>query len=57
MQKLRERMHSRQVYNQSVCNCHEDSELVRIVIRSDRMRMLSADNIADGTVLLSVVDH
>ena len=29
LQKLRERMHSRQVYNQSVCNCHEDSELVR----------------------------
>ena len=32
LQKLRERMHSRQVYNQSVCNCHEDSELVRMVV-------------------------
>lgn len=31
MQKLRERMHSRQVYNQSVCNCHEDSELLSII--------------------------
>ena len=33
LQKLRERMHSRQVFNQSVCNCHEDSELVRTMIR------------------------
>ena len=32
LQKLRERMHSRQVYNQSVCNCHEDSELVRMMV-------------------------
>ena len=32
LQKLRERMHSRQVYNKSVCNCHEDSELVRMMI-------------------------
>ena len=32
LQKLRERMHSRQVYNQSVCNCHEDSELVRMIV-------------------------
>ena len=32
LQKLRERMHSRQVFNQSVCNCHEDSELVSTLV-------------------------
>ena len=25
-------MHSRQVFNQSVCNCHEDSELVSTLV-------------------------
>ena len=31
MTKLKERLHSRQIYNQSVCNCHEDSPLMRII--------------------------
>ena len=39
LQKLRERMHSRQVYNQSVCNCHEDSELVRMIVTGMNMVM------------------
>jgi len=31
MNKLKERLHARQVYNQFVCNCHEDSGLIRII--------------------------
>eukprot|EP00090_Calanus_glacialis_P001468 TRINITY_DN11052_c0_g1_i1.p1 TRINITY_DN11052_c0_g1~~TRINITY_DN11052_c0_g1_i1.p1 ORF type:complete len:493 (-),score=122.63 TRINITY_DN11052_c0_g1_i1:118-1596(-) len=31
MNKLKERLHSRKVYNQFVCNCHEDSDLVKII--------------------------
>ena len=31
MTRLKERMVARQIYNQSVCNCHEDSDLVRIL--------------------------
>ena len=31
MTQLKERLRSRQIYNQSVCNCHEDSDLVRIL--------------------------
>ena len=31
MTKLKERLHARQIYNQSVCSCHEDSPLVRII--------------------------
>jgi len=31
MNKLKERLRSRQVYNQSVCNCHEDSDLIKII--------------------------
>jgi len=31
MNKLKERLHARQVYNQFVCNCHEDSDLIKII--------------------------
>ena len=31
MTRLKERMVARKSYNQSVCNCHEDSDLVRIL--------------------------
>jgi len=31
MSQLKERLLSRQVYNKSVCNCHEDSDLIRII--------------------------
>jgi len=31
MNKLKERLHSRKVYNQFVCNCHEDSDLIKII--------------------------
>ena len=31
MKKLRERLLARQIHNQSVCNCHEDSELLNII--------------------------
>ena len=31
MQKLRERLLARQIHNQSVCNCHEDSDLLNII--------------------------
>ena len=31
MSRLKERMVDRKSYNQSVCNCHEDSDLVRIL--------------------------
>jgi len=31
MNKLKERLHSRKVYNQIVCNCHEDSDLIKII--------------------------
>ena len=31
MSRLKERMVARKSYNQSVCNCHEDSDLVRIL--------------------------
>lgn len=44
MNKLKERLHARQIYNQSVCNCHEDSDLIRII---DLVEMVysSADGI------------
>lgn len=31
MDRLRTRLEDRKVYNQSVCNCHEDSDVVRII--------------------------
>eukprot|EP00092_Neocalanus_flemingeri_P033051 GFUD01035945.1.p1 GENE.GFUD01035945.1~~GFUD01035945.1.p1 ORF type:complete len:508 (+),score=92.08 GFUD01035945.1:50-1525(+) len=31
MNKLKERLNARQVYNQFVCNCHEDSDLIKII--------------------------
>jgi len=31
MNKLKERLQSRKVYNQFVCNCHEDSDLIKII--------------------------
>jgi len=44
MHKLKERMHSRQIYNRSVCNCHEDSDLIRII---DLVEMVYSSS--DGT--------
>ena len=31
MKKLRERLLARQIHNQSVCNCHEDTDLLNII--------------------------
>ena len=56
LQKLRERMHSRQVFNQSVCNCHEDSELVSTLVCLFFLKFLSKISILIWSWQLSMID-
>jgi len=44
MSQLKERLLSRQVYNKSVCNCHEDSELIKIIDLVEMVYSSSTEN-------------